>query len=83
MVAAGIAAPIVRKRVSAPPLLVQTVAFGAPVGLAIAVPRSRARDVVICQLQMWAYLAAYKTPHDDADAQEQRVHVAIRSPSTA
>ena len=24
---------------------------------------------------MWAYLAAYKAPHDDADAQEQRVHI--------
>ena len=24
---------------------------------------------------MWAYLAAYKTPHDDESAQEQRVHI--------
>jgi len=24
---------------------------------------------------MWAYLAAYKSPHDDADAQARRVHV--------
>jgi membrane-associated phospholipid phosphatase len=24
---------------------------------------------------MWAYLAAYKSPHDDAEAQQQRVHV--------
>ena len=75
MVAAGVAAPLLRRRLNAPPLLVQTVAFGAPVGLAIAVPRSRTRDVAICSLQMWAYLAAYKTPHDDADAQEERVHV--------
>jgi hypothetical protein len=75
MVAAGVAAPLIRRRVSAPPLVVQTVAFAAPVGLAIAVPRSRKRDVAICALQMWAYLAAYKTPHDDADAQEQRVHI--------
>jgi hypothetical protein len=75
MVAAGVAAPLVRKRVKAPPLVVQTVAFGAPVGLAIAVRRSRTRDVALCSLQMWAYLAAYKTPHDDEDAQEKRVHV--------
>jgi membrane-associated phospholipid phosphatase len=75
MVVAGVAAPMLRKRVSAPPLLVQTVAFGAPIGLSIAVRRSPRRDVAVCALQMWAYLAAYKTPHDDADAQSARVHV--------
>jgi membrane-associated phospholipid phosphatase len=75
MVVAGVAAPLVRKRVSAPPLLVQAVAFGAPVGLCIAVRRSRGRDVATCALQMWAYLAAYKFPHDDPDAQRARVHV--------
>jgi membrane-associated phospholipid phosphatase len=75
MVVAGVAAPLVRKRVNAPPLIVQSVAFGAPLGLCIAVPRSRGRDVATCALQMWAYLAAYKTPHDDPDTQAGRVHV--------
>ena len=75
MVAAGIAAPLIRKRVQAPPLLTQAVAFSAPVGLAIAVRRSPRRDVAICALQMWAYLAAYKTPHDDASGQAARVHI--------
>ena len=41
MVVAGIAAPLVRKRVNAPPVLLQSVAFGAPLGLCVAVPRSR------------------------------------------
>jgi membrane-associated phospholipid phosphatase len=75
MVLGGVAAPLLRKRVSAPPLVMQTIAFGAPVGLCIAVPRSRGRDVATCALQMWAYLAAYKSPHDDAGAQAERVHV--------
>jgi len=75
MVAAGIAAPLVRRRLPAPPLLTQAVAFGAPIGLAVAVRRSARRDVAICALQMWAYLAAYKTPHDDAGTQAARVHV--------
>ena len=75
MVLAGVAAPLVRKRVSAPPLLTQAVAFGAPIGLCVAVRRSRARDVATCCLQMWAYVAAYKTPHDDEQTQAQRVHV--------
>lgn len=75
MVLAGVAAPLVRKRVPAPPLVLQTIAYCAPVGLCIALPRSRKRDVATCSLQMWAYLAAYKAPHDDADAQAERVHV--------
>jgi membrane-associated phospholipid phosphatase len=75
MVVAGVVAPLVRKRVNAPPLVIQSVAFGAPLGLCVAVRRSRGRDVATCALQMWAYLAAYKTPHDDADAQARRVHV--------
>jgi hypothetical protein len=75
IVAAGVLAPLVRKRVSTPPIVAQTVAFAAPLGLCVAVPRSRTRDVAVCCLQMWAYLAAYKAPHDDEDAQERRVLV--------
>ncbi len=75
IVAAGVAAPLLRKRVSAPPAAMQTLAFAAPVGLAVAVRRSPRRDIAICALQMWAYLAAYKTPHDDEDSQRARVHV--------
>lgn len=75
MVAAGVAAPLVRKRVSAPPLVTQTVAYAAPVALCVAVRRSRTRDVAVCCLQMWAYIAAYKTPHDDQAEQAGRVHI--------
>jgi membrane-associated phospholipid phosphatase len=75
LVAAGIAAPLVRRRVKAPPLVTQAVAFGAPLGLSVAVRRSRARDVAVCCLQMWAYVAAYKSPHDDPEALRQRVHI--------
>jgi hypothetical protein len=75
MVVAGVAAPLLRKRVNAPPLVLQAIAFGAPVGLSVAVRRSRGRDVAVCVLQMWAYLAEYKAPHDDADAQRRRVRI--------
>jgi hypothetical protein len=68
-------APLLRKRLATPPIVAQTVAFAAPVGLCIAVPRTRRRDVAVCVLQMWAYLAAYKAPHDDEAAQEGRVLV--------
>jgi membrane-associated phospholipid phosphatase len=75
LVAAGVAAPLVRRRVPAPALVTQAVAYGAPLGLCIALPRSRPRDIAACALQMWAYVAAYKSPHDDAELQVQRVHV--------
>jgi membrane-associated phospholipid phosphatase len=74
-VAAGVTAPLVRKRVSAPAIAVQAVAFAAPLGLCVAVRRSRARDMAACGLQMWAYVSAYKSPHDDPEAQARRVHV--------
>jgi hypothetical protein len=75
IVAAGVAAPLLRKRVNAPAILMQTVAYAAPLGLCVAMRRSRTRDIGACALQMWAYVAAYKSPHDDADAQERRVHI--------
>jgi PAP2 superfamily len=75
VVAAGALAPLVRKRVPLPPLLTQAIAFAGPVGLCVAVRRSRARDVAACTLQMWAYLAAYKSPHDDPEHQERRVRI--------
>jgi membrane-associated phospholipid phosphatase len=74
VVAAGVAAPLARKRVKAPPVVLQGVAFAAPIGLCVAMRRSRTRDVAVCTLQMWAYLAAYKSPHDDPAEQELRTH---------
>ena len=72
VVAAGVAAPLLRKRTHAAPLLVQSVAFAAPLGLCVATRRTRTRDVAACALQMWAYLAAYKTLHDDEESQRAR-----------
>jgi membrane-associated phospholipid phosphatase len=45
------------------------------VALCVAVPRSRARDLSICALNMWGYLAAYEMPHDDPQRLAARVHV--------
>ncbi len=75
VVAAGVLAPVIRRSVKAPPLAMQTIAFCAPVGLCVAMPRSRTRDVATCCLQMWAYVAAYKSPHDKPTEQARRVHV--------
>lgn len=74
-VVAGVAAPLVRRRLGLSPALTIATAAAAPLGLSVAFPRSRARDVGVCLLQMWAYVAAYEMPNDDPDALESRVHV--------
>lgn len=84
LVAAGVAAPVLRRRVPLPPSLVLGSAALAPVALCVALPRqprgsapgSRSlRDVGVCALNMWAYLAAYEMPHDDPDRLDARVHI--------
>jgi membrane-associated phospholipid phosphatase len=47
----------------------------APPALCVAVPRSRARDVALCMLNMWAYVAAYEMPHDNPERLAERVKV--------
>jgi hypothetical protein len=75
LLVAGVAAPLLRKRLPVRPVVAQTVAFGAPLGAAVAMRPSRTRDAVVCALQMWAYLAAYKAPHDDPTHQQSRVQI--------
>src|ERR1700683_5508736 len=75
LVAAGVAAPIVRRRVKLPPAAVLGAAAGAPVALCVARPRRRSRDAAVCALNMWAYLAAYELPHDNPDRLERRGHL--------
>ena len=76
VLAAGVAAPLVRRRLKLPPPVVSATAAAAPFALCVLLPRTRARDVGTCALQMWAYLATYKMPNDDPEALEARVRVA-------
>ena len=75
LVGAGLAAPLVRRRLSLPPPVVLAMGGMAPIALCVAARRSPARDVATCALQMWAYIAAYQMPHDDPAALERRVHI--------
>lgn len=75
LVAAGVAAPALRRRIRAPRAAVLGSAALAPIALSVAAPRSRWRDGAVVLLQMWAYLAAYEMPHDDPEALHARVHV--------
>jgi hypothetical protein len=74
--AVGIATPLLRRQLKLKPPVVTVTAALAPFGLCVLVPRSRARDVGVCVLQMWAYLATYAMPNDDPEALERRVRIA-------
>jgi membrane-associated phospholipid phosphatase len=71
----AVALPIMRRRLALRPAPVLAGAALAPAAAAVLWPRSRARVAVVCALQMYVYLAAYKMPNDDAAALEQRVHI--------
>ena len=47
----------------------------APAALAVVMAPSRRREIAICLVNMWAYLAAYELPHDDPQRQAQRVRI--------
>jgi hypothetical protein len=75
VVAAGVAAPALRRRLNLPKPAVIAAAALAPLGAAVVAPRGRVRDASVCALQMWAYLAAYEIPNDDPESLAERAHV--------
>jgi membrane-associated phospholipid phosphatase len=75
LVATGVAAPLLRRRVKLAPAAVLSSAALAPVALCVAMPRGRMREAGLCGLNMWAYLAAYELPHDDPDRLAERVRI--------
>ncbi len=74
-VATGVAIPLLRKKLKLPPAATIVISAAAPLGLTVAVPRSRFRDAAIYGLQMWAYLATYEMPNDNPDKLMSRVRV--------
>jgi membrane-associated phospholipid phosphatase len=66
---------VLRRKLHVRPAAVLAGAALAPVSAAALWPRSRKRDVLICALQMYVYLAAYKMPNDDIEALEARVRI--------
>src|ERR671933_2062253 len=75
VVVVGAAVPLVRRRLRLKPPVVTATAAAAPLALCVAVPRSRVRDVAVCTLQMWAYIATYEMPNDDPERLRARVRV--------
>jgi membrane-associated phospholipid phosphatase len=75
LVAIGAALPALRRRLRVSPVVVLIGAASAPAAASVVVRRDRLRDVAVCALQMWAYIAAYELPHDDPDRLAQRVKI--------
>ncbi len=75
VVAAGVAAPVVRRRLRLPVPAVTAATAAAPLAFCVVLPRTRARDVGTCVLQMWAYVAHYEMPNDDPERLAARVRV--------
>ncbi len=75
VVATGVAVPLARRRLRLPVPVVTVASTAAPFALCVALPRTRARDVGTCVLQMWAYLAHYEMPNDHPERLEARVLV--------
>jgi PAP2 superfamily protein len=76
VLAAGVVAPLVRRRLRLKPPVVLAAAAATPFALSVLLPRTRTRDLLTCGMQMYAYVTAYKMPYDDPDALMRRVKVA-------
>ena len=74
-VVAGVALPLVRRRLGLHPAVTAIAAAAAPVGVSVALPRSRKRDVAVYALQMWGYIVVHELPHDDPEKLERRAHI--------
>jgi membrane-associated phospholipid phosphatase len=72
-VAVGALAPILRRPLNVPRPVTAALAWQAPFALAIAQPRTRARDAGIYALQMWAYICSYEMPNDDPEQLMRRL----------
>jgi hypothetical protein len=67
--------PPLRQRFNLPRPVVSVAAWQSPAALALAFPRTRARDAGIYAMQMWAYFAHYAMPADDEDEIMRRLRV--------
>ena len=67
LVGAGVAAPLLRKKLPIPKPVVLGLAWSAPAAACVVAPRSPRRDLAVVMLQMMAYLASYEMPNDDPE----------------
>lgn len=64
---------MLRRRLNLPPAVVLPAAAISPLAACVLYRRSPARDLAVCGLNLWAYIAAYEMPHDHPQHLAQRV----------
>ena len=67
--------PLVRKRLRVAPAVTTAAVAAAPFALAVLRPRTRARDVGIFALQMWAFTVIHELPYDDRERLRSRLNI--------
>ena len=72
---AGVAVPLVRRRLGIPRPVTSVVTWQTPLAVALALPRSRFRDAAVYGAQMWAYVTHYELPNDDHEQLLRRVYI--------
>jgi membrane-associated phospholipid phosphatase len=73
--AAAVAVPLVRRRLSVPTAATAAAVASGPLALAVLRRRSPGRDVALYVLQMWAFTIAHELPYDDPEALQRRLRV--------
>jgi membrane-associated phospholipid phosphatase len=72
-VGAAIAVPLMRRRLRIPaPVTIAACASG-PLAVAVLVPRSKKRDVVLFAMQMWAFTVVHELPYDNPERLRARL----------
>lgn len=72
---AAITVPLVRKRLRVNPAVTTAATAAGPFALAVLFPRTRARDVAIFVLQMWAFTVIHELPYDHPERLRERLRV--------
>ena len=66
---------MLRRRVRLPPALVLGGAWLSPLAVSVVLRPGRRRQIAVCALNMWAYIASYEMPHDDPERLARRARL--------
>jgi membrane-associated phospholipid phosphatase len=73
--AASIAVPLIRRRRRIPAAATVAALAAGPMAVAVLLPRTRGRDIVLFSLQMWGFVMAHELPYDDPEALRRRLRI--------
>ncbi len=74
-VVASVAVPLLRKRWRVPAAVTVAATVAGPVGTAVLLPRTKARDALLFAQQMWAFTVVHEIPYDDPERLRERLRI--------